>query len=470
MEHEEVVLIPRGIPGVKKATFKYALGADFINVLKVLHAVGLDSTKPVTVKGMQVAPRDLVMAVTPDPAKVGERMKGRAIVGTWAIGRKDGAPREVYLYQKTVGEESWANFGLQAVGWQTGFNPVLGLELLARGEWGGAGVYVPSSSIPTRTWPPWTAGASTGPSRSASRGRASRPDPASRRSAARRETGMERFIDVPGGRLFVVDEGDGPPVVLLHAGIVDLRAWDAFVPHLVAGGYPGRPLRRPRLGPLHDRRRRVLEPGRPRRGPRRAGDRPGGARRQQPGRPDRLRHGDRVPGPRRRRRRRRGRPRRLRGPPDPGGDRPVRGEERLEEAEPKDAEAIIALDTRGSGSTGPGQPAGRAAAWIADQVRETGLLLAEPGHVFGRPIPLDPPAAERLADLRCPVLAVAGLLDVSDVAETARHLEANAPNARAEILPDVAHMIAMERPAELAALVVELPGPAPSLGLTSDRA
>jgi saccharopine dehydrogenase-like NADP-dependent oxidoreductase len=93
VEHEEVVLVPRGIPGVKKATFKYALGADFINVLKVLHAVGLDSTKPVTVKGMQVAPRDLVMAVTPDPAKVGARMKGRAIVGTWAIGRQDGAPR-----------------------------------------------------------------------------------------------------------------------------------------------------------------------------------------------------------------------------------------------------------------------------------------------------------------------------------------------------------------------------------------
>ena len=48
---------------------------------------------------------------------------------------------------------------------------------------------------------------------------------------------MERFVDVPGGRLFVVDEGDGPPVVLLHAGIVDLRSWDGLVPHLVAAGY-----------------------------------------------------------------------------------------------------------------------------------------------------------------------------------------------------------------------------------------
>ena len=97
---------------------------------------------------MQIAPRDLVAAVVPDPAKVGERMKGRAIVGTWAIGRKDGAPREVYLYQKTVGEESWAEHGLQAVGYQTGFNPVIGLEVLARGEWGGAGVLIPEDLDP----------------------------------------------------------------------------------------------------------------------------------------------------------------------------------------------------------------------------------------------------------------------------------------------------------------------------------
>ncbi len=148
VEHEEVVLIPRGIPGVKKASFKYALGADFINVLRVLHAVGLDSTRPVTVKGMEVVPRDLVAAITPDPAKVGEHMKGRAIVGTWAIGRRDGKAREVYVYQKTVGEESWANHGLQAVAFQTGFNPVVAMELRAAGEWGARGVLVPEQLDP----------------------------------------------------------------------------------------------------------------------------------------------------------------------------------------------------------------------------------------------------------------------------------------------------------------------------------
>ena len=72
-----------------------------------------------------------------------------------------------------------------------------------------------------------------------------------------------------------------------------------------------------------------------------------------------------------------------------------------------------------------------------------------------------PRADDRLADLRCPVLAVAGELDASEVAQTARHLEANAPDARAVILPGVAHMIGMEVPDELAALIVEFLAPLP---------
>ncbi len=132
--------------------------------------------------------------------------------------------------------------------------------------------------------------------------------------------------------------------------------------------------------------------------------------------------------------------------------------ERLEEAEPKDPEAIIPFHTR-LWVDDPGRAGGRAPAWIAEQVRETGLLLSEPGHVFGRPIVLDPPAADRLADLRCPILAVAGALDVSDVAETAQRLEANAPNARAVLLTHVVHMVAMERPAELAGLVIAFLAP-----------
>jgi saccharopine dehydrogenase-like NADP-dependent oxidoreductase len=144
VEHEEVVLVPRGVD-CRKVTFKYALGSEFIEVLRTLHRLGLDSTKPIRVKGVEVAPRDLVAAALPDPARAGGQMRGRAIVGTWVIGQKDGKPREVYLYQKTVAEDSWREFGLQAVAWQTGFNPVVAMELLASGEWSGAGVLGPEA-------------------------------------------------------------------------------------------------------------------------------------------------------------------------------------------------------------------------------------------------------------------------------------------------------------------------------------
>jgi saccharopine dehydrogenase-like NADP-dependent oxidoreductase len=67
-------------------------------------------------------------------------MVGRAIVGTWVTGWKDGARREVYLYQMADGQETMRTTGLQVVGWQTGFNPVLAMELYAEKIWTGAGV------------------------------------------------------------------------------------------------------------------------------------------------------------------------------------------------------------------------------------------------------------------------------------------------------------------------------------------
>ena len=91
VEHEEVLLMPRWVD-CKRATFKYGLGDEFINILKVLHTLGLDSTEKVRVKGVEVSPRDVVAAVLPDPATVGPRMKGKTCAGLWVTGKgKDGA-------------------------------------------------------------------------------------------------------------------------------------------------------------------------------------------------------------------------------------------------------------------------------------------------------------------------------------------------------------------------------------------
>jgi saccharopine dehydrogenase (NAD+, L-lysine-forming) len=145
VEHEEVVLIPRWVD-TGRVTFKYGLGQEFIDVLATLHKLGLDSTRPVRVGQVEVAPRDLVAACLPDPATLGDRMRGRTCAGTWVRGLgKDGGPREVYLYQVADNQEAMEKWGAQAVVWQTAVNPVAALELVDAGVWAGAGVLGPEA-------------------------------------------------------------------------------------------------------------------------------------------------------------------------------------------------------------------------------------------------------------------------------------------------------------------------------------
>jgi saccharopine dehydrogenase-like NADP-dependent oxidoreductase len=145
VEHEEVLLIPRWVKA-RRVTFKYGLGAEFINVLSVLHTLGLDRTARVKVGGVEVSPRDVVAAVLPDPATLGDRMSGKTCAGTWLKGTgKDGQPREVYLYHVVDNEWSMKEYGSQAVVWQTAINPVVALELMAEGVWSGAGVLGPEA-------------------------------------------------------------------------------------------------------------------------------------------------------------------------------------------------------------------------------------------------------------------------------------------------------------------------------------
>ncbi|HEY0448328.1 saccharopine dehydrogenase family protein [Actinophytocola sp.] len=148
VEHEEVLLIPRWVTA-DRVTFKYGLGDEFIEVLRTLHKLGLDSTSPVQVGGASVAPRDVVAACLPDPAGLGPRMTGKTCAGTWVRGvGLSGAPEEVYLYHVVDNEWSMREYGHQAVSWQTAINPVVALELLASGTWSGTGVLGPEAFDP----------------------------------------------------------------------------------------------------------------------------------------------------------------------------------------------------------------------------------------------------------------------------------------------------------------------------------
>ena len=145
VEHEEVLLVPRWVEA-ERVTFKYGLGDEFIGVLRALHKIGLDRVDKIKVGDVEVSPRDVVAACLPNPATLGDRMRGKTCAGTYVTGTgKDGNPRATYLYHVVDNEWSMREYGAQAVVWQTAINPVVALELLATGAWKGAGVLGPEA-------------------------------------------------------------------------------------------------------------------------------------------------------------------------------------------------------------------------------------------------------------------------------------------------------------------------------------
>jgi saccharopine dehydrogenase-like NADP-dependent oxidoreductase len=149
VEHEEVTMLPRHLKA-NRVTFKYGLGSDFIDVLKTLHRLGLDSTKPTRVRTLQgpaeVAPRDMVAAVLPDPATLGPQMEGKTCAGTLVTGKdKSGRDRATFIYHVADNQVTMDEYQAQCVVFQTAFNPLIALELIAEGKWQGAGVLGPEA-------------------------------------------------------------------------------------------------------------------------------------------------------------------------------------------------------------------------------------------------------------------------------------------------------------------------------------
>ena len=55
VEHEEVLLVPRWVDATK-VTFKYGLGAEFIEMLKLQHKLGIDKTGQIQVGSVDGVP------------------------------------------------------------------------------------------------------------------------------------------------------------------------------------------------------------------------------------------------------------------------------------------------------------------------------------------------------------------------------------------------------------------------------
>jgi 3-oxoadipate enol-lactonase len=103
---------------------------------------------------------------------------------------------------------------------------------------------------------------------------------------------------------------------------------------------------------------------------------------------------------------------------------------------------------------GPSQPVGRASIWIRDYIhnmvkanyaRQDGIATARP---------LNPPAVDRLGQIRLPTLILVGEYDTSGTLAMADKLEKDILGARKISFPDSAHMLPMEHPHRFNELVL----------------
>ncbi len=259
-------------------------------------------------------------------------------------------------------------------------------------------------------------------------------------------------IPVPGARLRVVADGDGPPIVLLHAGIADLRAWDAMVPHLVGAGFRAvrfdlRGMGSSSTEDVEFSRRADTRAVMDALGIERAalvGNSIGGMTALDVAieSPERVVALVLVASG-------------IGGFDGGDTEAELAAWSEMEAAEESgDADRLAELDVR-VWVDGVGQPETRVDPAIRRLVHEMDRPSCQPGHVGGRHVAMDPPADERLREVAAPTLAVGGELDTSGSHAVVRRIGAEVAGARTVMVPGVAHMIGMEEPELLAQLVVE---------------
>jgi len=148
VDHEESRTLPRFIRGVEVADFKLCMDDVTWQTLKVMKQLGISRTDRVRVGDVEVAPRDVVVSLLPQPKDLAGRLHGKTCVGTLARGIKDGIERAYYLYNVADHDQVYRELGVQATAYQTGIPPVLAAVLMTEGAWWSPGVRSPEELDP----------------------------------------------------------------------------------------------------------------------------------------------------------------------------------------------------------------------------------------------------------------------------------------------------------------------------------
>ena len=139
--HEEEESLVENIPGLKRIRFWMTFGQTYINHLQVLQNVGMTRIDPVEFEGHKIVPLQFLKAVLPDPGSLGTNYKGKTCIGVIFNGIKDGAEKNMMIYNVCDHAECFKETGAQAVSYTTGVPAMIGAKMMLEGKWKKEGVW-----------------------------------------------------------------------------------------------------------------------------------------------------------------------------------------------------------------------------------------------------------------------------------------------------------------------------------------
>lgn len=256
-------------------------------------------------------------------------------------------------------------------------------------------------------------------------------------------------VEINGTSYYYEDTGQGYPVVLLHSGLANLRMWDAQVeawsPHfrVIAYDLPGFGLSATPRGEFSTRADLVglLRHLRVERAAF-VGSSLGGSVAIDLA----IEYPDLVGAL-------------VLAAPGLGGNTPhpstLQSFAEMEEAgQAGDWDRVVELELR-LWIDGPGQPATRVDPTLRELIRAMNRENVIRPSGDATPVRLNPPAIERLGEIRARTLVLVGDRDVPDILDIADRIEAGVPGARKVVFPEVAHLINLEQPELFNQVVLE---------------
>jgi len=149
MSHEEVDTLPRFLgKGVKNVDFKLAVPDGMRDALDFLHRIGMTRRDEVPVGRALVRPLQVLSAVLPQPADLGGRIRGAAIVLVEVEGRKGSARMRHVLDVAMTHDEAFRRMRATATAFLTGTGAAAGALALTTGQAATPGVLAPEQLKP----------------------------------------------------------------------------------------------------------------------------------------------------------------------------------------------------------------------------------------------------------------------------------------------------------------------------------